>query len=328
MNVIDMHCDTISEIYLRKKEGEQIGIDRNHLRIDLEKLKKGGCMVQNFALFTPLKGIGTTPPFLYGMDLLAEFYDELHEYRDIIRPVKTYEEIEENQRAGRMSALLTLEEGEMCMGRLSLLEAFYHLGARMMTLTWNYPNSLAYPARSADTGEGFAGEEYGLTETGITFVREMERLGMIIDVSHLNDAGVRDILKYTSCPIVASHSNARALCSHPRNLSDELIRSISERGGVIGINFYAEFLRDWKPEEKKISKIEDMIRHMKHMKQIGGIQCIGLGSDFDGFEGESEMRTAEDFPVLDAAMEQAGFTVSEREDIFYRNVLRVYREIL
>ena len=170
--------------------------------------------------------------------------------------------------------------------------------------------------------------EHGLTEVGIAFVEEMERLGMIIDVAHLNDAGIRDVFLHTKKPFVASHSNARAVCSHPRNLTDEMIRALSERGGVMGINYYGGFLRDVPAGGEDVSRVADMVAHMKHIRNVGGIQVIGLGSDFDGMGGDLELKTAADLPRLAQEMERQGFTAGEIEAVFAGNVLRVYRELL
>ena len=335
MKVVDMHCDTIAEIYERRKKGESIDLRKNGLHLDLEKMKKGDYFLQNFALFTALKNVER--PFEHTCRLAETFYEEMEANKDLIGVVKTYEDIEENWKKGKMSALLTIEEGGVCQGDLMLLRFFYHLGVRMMTLTWNYPNELGYPNRLASNSSYFPSNGVddtvlGLTEKGIQFVEEMERLGMIVDVSHLNDAGFWDVIRYTKKPFVASHSNARALVPGcPRDLTDDMIRALSERGGVAGINYFPPFLCAQDPEIDRSayqSRISDMIRHMKHMKQVGGIQCIGLGSDFDGIHGDLEMKDGSELPKLEWAMRKEGFTEGEIEAVFYGNVLRVYKEVL
>lgn len=330
MKVVDMHCDTISELYEDQKNGGRKHIRSNALHLDLERMKKGDYALQNFALFTSLKR--EKQPFTYAMELVDAFYQEMEANEDLIGIVRTYEDIEENWKKGRMSAMLTLEEGGVCQGSLRLLRDFYRLGVRMMTLTWNYPNELGFPNRiiteGPEAGMCKPDEEHGLTETGIAFVEEMERLGMIIDISHLNDAGIWDVFSHTTKPFVASHSNARALCGHARNLTDEMIRKLGERGGVAGINYCAAFLGSWQNGEPKTSRLSDMAAHMKHMKKIGGIGCIGLGSDFDGIPSELEMNGADKLPLLDAEMRKEGFTSTEIEAVFHKNVLRLYKEIL
>lgn len=333
MKVADMHCDTIAEIYYAQARGEDVGLRCNDFHVDLEKMQKGDYGIQNFALFTSIER--EERPFEYAMNLLDVFYQEMEKNKDLIGVVTSYKDIKENWKVGRMSAILTIEEGAVCQGKLSYLRNFYRLGVRMMTLTWNYPNELGFPNYMNVRGSATLGTpdtERGLTETGIAFLEEMEHLGMIIDISHLNDAGIWDVFEHTKKPFVASHSNARALTPGcPRNLTDPMIRELASRGGVAGINYCIPFLReekDWKPGEQKKSLVSDMVRHMKHMKKIGGIGCIGLGSDFDGIGGDLEMKSCADLPLLEEEMRRQRFTESEIEAVFYGNVLRVYKEIL
>lgn len=331
MKVVDMHCDTISELYKDHKTGGTSSILENSLMVDLKKMQAGDYGLQNFALYTNLERAGDRP-FEYCMELLDTFYTEMEAHKDIIGIVRSSQDIAANWADGKMSALLTIEEGGVCQGNLKFLRNFYRLGVRMMTLTWNFPNELASPNRKVVGPDRkirmLPDMERGLTKTGVEFIQEMERLGMIIDISHLNDAGIWDVFRYTKSPFVASHSNARAVASHPRNLTDDMIRALSERGGVMGINYYSCFLRDFGQGEKEISRISDMVAHMQHIKKVGGVQCIGLGSDFDGIDGELEMGNASMLPLLADSMSRAGFTSSEIEAVFYKNVLRVYREIL
>ena len=332
MKVADMHCDTILAIQRGREQGKEISLRKNNLNVDLERMKKGDYLIQNFAIFLDLEDpMLAGSPFRYAMKMADVFYREMEKNKDWIRPVTKYEEIEENRKNGRMSALLTLEEGEICEGDPALLRDFYRMGARMMTLTWNYPNQLGYPAKA--TGGEFAGNAfseagYGLTARWIEFLEEMENLGMIIDVAHLNDAGIRDVLKFTKKPFVASHSNARHLCSHPRNLNDELLKAIGERGGVIGLNYYAYFLRDWKDGETVVSRAEDIVAHAKYIRDMAGIEALGLGSDFDGMNGELEIASPADMEKLEDVFKKNGFTESEIEKIFCKNVMRIYRELL
>lgn len=322
MKVVDMHCDTILELYKARERGEEISLLDNDLHIDLKKMEAGDYFLQNFALFVDLKG--TEDPFLTCVRMADLFYQVMEENRDRISPVTTWAEIERNWKEGRMSALLTLEEGEVCQGDPALLRTLYRLGARMMTFTWNYENSLAWPGREG----GLPETEKGLKERGFEILDEMEALGMIVDVAHLSDAGIWDVLRTAKKPFVASHSNARSLASHARNLTDEMIRAIAEKGGVIGINYYCNFLEDIPEGGRQISRISRMVEHMKHIRQVGGAGCIGLGSDFDGIYGEVEIGNSAGLPRLAEAMESAGFTAGEVEAVFHGNVLRLYREVL
>ena len=168
----------------------------------------------------------------------------------------------------------------------------------------------------------------GLTEKGREFVAEMERLGMIPDVSHLSDAGFYDVLEVTRKPFVASHSNARSVCRCTRNLSDEMIRRLAERGGCMGLNFCADFLREVPVGEENPGTIGDIVRHARHIVSVGGMEVLGLGSDFDGIDTHAELPGVQAMDRLWDALHKAGFRESDIDKIFYENVLRVYRDIL
>lgn len=340
MKIADMHCDTISEIWeSRKQSASQKGgspqqLYRNDLHIDIRKMKKAGYLLQNFALYVDLKkGLD---PFEYVLELIDVFREEMGKNKNDIGVIKTYDEILANERQGKMSALMTIEEGGCCKGEIGNLERLYQLGARMMTLTWNYPNELASPnlfIKSAEKGSTLKNDEgfnlfdssKGLTEKGFFFIQRMEELGMIIDVSHLSDAGFWDIVQHTKKPFVASHSNARALCGHCRNLTDDMIRAVAGRGGVIGLNFYGCFLNETNDSHSRVAR---MAAHARHMLNVGGSGCLGLGSDFDGISGELEIQDCSQMQKLVEGLERAHFTGTEIENILWRNVMRVYREML
>lgn len=334
MLIADMHCDTIMELYERRKCGEDCGIRENGLHIDLEKLKKSGYAVQNFALFAHLGRLGDQMrPSEYAFRLADLFFTEMRKNEDMIGIVRTADDIDRNIREGKISALLTAEEGAIFEGKVEYLRIFYELGVRMATFTWNYPNELAYSNRVTPTekyGGIFVPEtERGLTETGFQFLEEMERIGIIADVSHLGDKGIEDVIAHAKKPFVASHSDARAVCGHARNLTDEMIRGIAEKGGVIGINYCPSFLRDqaaWGSPDKV--SLDDVVLHIRHLIKVGGIDCVGLGSDFDGTSISFEIKNAADMPLLEEKLRGEGFTETEIEKIFYRNVLRLYRERL
>ena len=342
MNIIDMHCDTLYQIYNAKREGRTFSLrDTASLLVNALKMKAGGYLLQNFAAFVDIEEAkevlgGEDAPYRYAKELVRIFKEQIAANSDLIRPAASFAELQANQEAGVASAMLTLEEGGICLGDIEKLREFYQDGARMMTLTWNYENEIGYPAAMQKEGSsGYRrGEKrtYGLKETGIQFLSEMEALGMIIDVSHLSDDGFFDVYEHTTKPFVASHSNARALVPDcPRDLTDDMIRALSERGGVAGINYFPPFLSAQDPKADRSayqSRISDMIRHMKHMKQVGGIRCIGLGSDFDGIHGDLEMKDGSELSKLEWAMRKEGFTESEIEAVFYGNVLRVYKEVL
>ena len=346
MKYIDMHCDTISDIWYATLSGDRgnQSLRRNHLMIDLEKLTKGDCLCQNFGLFVKLhhfleyekdpyrsdseKVTGDLAPYETVQRLISVFRKQIAENADRIRQVTNGAQIRENDKTGRISALMTIEEGGCCEGSLDHLQALYDAGARMMTLTWNYENELAYP-NYPDEKHYFAFEpvnDHGLKPRGQEFVRRMGELGMLVDVSHLSDAGFMDVAAAVKGPFVASHSNARAVCGVSRNLTDEMIRMLAEHGGVMGLNFCKDFLAE-NLGRTRHEMCEAAARHAKHIIEVGGEDCIGIGSDFDGIGGYDDM-DATVLPELAETLEQAGLSNRQVEKIFYGNVLRVYDEVL
>lgn len=318
MRIIDMHCDTISRLMESSLE-----LRENPFHMDLHKMKEAGYLLQNFALFVNMTKVES--PLETGLLMADCFYREMEKNKDLIRPVTTYEEIMKNKEEGLMSALLTLEEGEICKGNPAILRDFYRLGVRMITLTWNHKNSIGCSNSQAVQPYGTSNPE-GLTENGLSFIEEMERLGVIIDVSHLSDGGFYDVYEHTTRPFVASHSNARTVCPHCRNLTDDMIRKMGERGCVTGLNYYGAFVNPGGYEAK--STVEGIARHARHIADLGGIQCVGLGSDFDGFAGECDMKDCSQMNLLEDALKKQGFTSSDVDKIFYENVLSLYKEIL
>ena len=223
MKVWDLHCDTLSELRRAEKNGTPASFAHNDLHIDLEKLQAGDYMLQCLAAFVNLAD--PTPgadPLVTALEEIDVFKRIMAKYPDRIAPVYTAADIRKNAEAGKISGLLTVEEGGCCKGSLGVLRRMYELGVRMMTLTWNHENELAAP--QANPGGPLAAQtERGLTAKGFEFLAEMERLHMIVDVSHLSDKGFWDIVEHGTRPFAASHSNCRALCPHTRNLTDAMI---------------------------------------------------------------------------------------------------------
>ncbi|MBQ7840024.1 MAG: dipeptidase [Lachnospiraceae bacterium] len=330
MKVVDMHCDTISELLEHKKIGWTLADNDMHLRLD--KMEAGDYLLQNFALFVNLGR--PTDPYEQAMILADCFDEQMKQFGDRISQVRSFADIEKNRAEGKISAMLTIEEGGVCKGSLEKLRKFYDRGVRMMTLTWNYPNEIGHPNApmsdniEADPDYSTPEVKKGLTELGIDFVEEMQKMGMIVDVSHLSDAGFWDVVKYTKKPFVASHSNARAVCKNVRNLTDEMIRALAEKGGVTGLNFCSEFLEDFQNGIRPAGTISSVVDHAKHIVNVGGIECLGLGSDFDGITTHAELTGGDKLPLLDDALAKGGFSAAQREKIFSGNVLRLYKEVL
>jgi Zn-dependent dipeptidase, microsomal dipeptidase homolog len=327
MKVVDMHCDTIFEIDRYQRDGKDVGLKHNDLNISIEKMRQGDYLLQNFAIFTPLMEV--EDPICHVQHLIDTFYNEMDKNKESISVVTYYDDILKNQKENKMSALLTLEEGGVVNNDLSYLRNYYRLGVRMIALNWNYVNGIGYPnfdSQESHHGYGVCDEKNGLTEFGKAYVKECERLGIIIDVSHLSDAGFYDVYHLTNQPFVASHSNVRSLCPHARNLSDDMIKKLAKRGGVMGINFAAGFLEQG--EQESLSKISSMVEHILYVKNLVGIDYVGLGTDFDGIPQNLEIKDASYMPLLYTAMQEAGLSEEDIEKVFYKNVLRVYKEVL
>lgn len=343
MKVIDMHCDTISRLYMQEGCDLAGGLRENRIHIDVKKMKAGDYLLQNFALFVDKEGVDDS---FETANLMAErYHGELEKNNDLLAPVNCFADIERNHKKGKMSGMLTLEEGGILKGRIESLQHFYNLGVRMIALTWNYENELGHPNLILKKNES-AGDvsklpavipafkersKKGLKPFGLEVVKMMEAMGMIIDVSHLSDGGFDDVVKDTKAPFVASHSNAAAICNVSRNLTDDMIRTLAGRGGVMGLNFCGSFLSpqmNKEPFKNYIGTIEDMVQHIQHIRNVGGIEVCALGSDFDGIPGNPEIEDASRMQKLVEALRKARFTETEIEKIFYKNVLRVYRDVL
>ena len=333
MKVFDLHCDTLSELRRAEMRGDGQTFAHNNGHIDLEKLEKGDYMLQCFAAFVNLAD--PTPgadPLVTALEEIDVFKRMMEQYSDRIAPVYRPEDIRKNAEAGKISGMLTIEEAGCCKGSLGVLRRMYELGVRMMTLTWNHENELASP--NVVPGNGpiwpcMPNTETGLKEKGFEFLAEMERLHIIADVSHLSDKGFWDIANHSTRPFAASHSNCRALSPHNRNLTDEMIRALAEKGGIAGLNYCASFVDADSAHPKNCrSTVERLAKHAAHFKQVGGIEVISLGSDFDGIGGQHELETAADMPLLAEALRREGFTEDEVEAIYWRNAYRFFKNNL
>ena len=222
-----------------------------------------------------------------------------------------YEDIIQNDKQGKMSAILTIEEGGILNGDLSRLEELHRHGVRLITLTGNHENCIGFPNK----------QEGGLKSFGFDVIGKMNELGIIVDVSHLSDAGFWDVLKCSQKPVVASHSNARTLCNHPRNLSDEMIRALAKQGGVIGVNAYPYFLHS-----SGKASMELMADHMAHIYHVGGEDVLGFGTDFDGYDdGVSDFCNISQMNMFYELLVKRGFTERQIEKFCFKNILRVLK---
>ena len=291
--------------------------------------------MQNFAMFIDLKRYKN--PYKTLLDMIECYDKEIEDNKDKLAKVLKYEDIVENEANRKISSLLTLEEGGALEGSLENLQHIYKRGIRMITLNWNYPNGVWHPNVKINVDKNGkiiekpdftkADKNNGLTPWGFELLEAMEYLGIIPDVSHLSDAGFYDVLKHSKKPFVASHSNARSICNHVRNMDDEMIKLLANKGGVMGINFCAAFISP-ATNGHVFGTISDTIEHIKYIRNIAGIDCIGLGSDYDGIPGNIEMKDCSYMPRLAHELLKNKFTYDEVEKIFSKNVLRLYKELL
>lgn len=316
MKFIDLHCDTAMHMLISEKK-----LRENDICVDINKMQKGECMAQFFAMFIEKNCVDNS--YDYCKKMLLNFKRELKLNESFISLCRNYDDLKIAQSQNKIGAFLSIEEGDAIKGNIEKLREFKQEGISLMTLTWNFENDLGYPNYE------YKYKDKGLTAKGIEVVEEMNNLSMIIDTSHLSDAGFYDCIKYSKQPIVASHSNARIETMHSRNLTDDMIKKLATNGGITGINFCSAFLLEKMPQsEKEMSMISDMIRHIKHIKNVGGIDVISLGSDFDGIENPVEINNASEMNKLARALESHGFKEDEIEKIFYKNAIRVIKDVL
>lgn len=312
MKVIDFHCDTLLKLYDNKIDNS---LYKNNFTVDIERLLKGNYSAQFFAVFIDIKKY--KDPLQTFLDINDMFSKEVLLNKDAISLATDYTSFIENHSANKLSAFLTIEEGQVLMGEINNLDVIYNKGVRLLTLTWNYKNDLGYP------NFDFKYKDKGLTPFGKDVVERMKELKMIVDVSHLSDGGFFDVCDILKSPFVASHSNARAITNHPRNLTDIMIKTLGNLGGVTGINFCNKFLG-----QSTVSKIEDMIEHIKHIVNVGGIEVLSIGSDFDGIDNEVEIKDCSYLDMLYLSLKKAGFKEEQIEKIFYKNAIRVIKDTL
>ena len=308
--MIDLHCDTIMQLLDHPDSGD---LYRNTWKIDIEKLQKAHSKVQDFALFINLGE--TNDPYGRYEEMRNLCTTQIHLYGEHIQHVLSYQDVESVYKSGKIGALMSIEEGGVLGGDLDKLKQAYQDGVRLITLTWNYPNGL---------GEPHCGEQHKkLTSKGVEFVEAMQDLGIIVDCSHLNDAGTEQLGDILDVPFVASHSNAREVTAHTRNLPDHLIKLIANKGGVIGLNFAQSFLGT-----SPISRIEDIVKHGLYLINKGGEDVVALGTDFDGIKPDTEIKDTSEMYRLYDAFKEAGLSEEQCEKLFWKNADRLLKEIL
>lgn len=311
--IYDSHVDTPSEL-LRSRD---LSKDNESGHVDFPKLRRGGVDGSFFALYTPPE---TAPDAatVRVVEMLAAVQDAIEEDgRAVI--TTSPQQAAKNREKGIFSLFLGMENGSPIHESLSLLRYFHHLGVRYLTLTHNADNAIA---DSAAEGKKWG----GLSPFGREVVREMNRLGMMVDISHSSDATFYDCIKYSKAPVVATHSCCRALCGHRRNLTDDMLRALAASGGYVGINFYPFFITD---NADPLPGIDEVIRHIDHAVEICGTDHVGIGSDFDGIEiTPSGLEDVSLMPRLFERMKAHGYSQEEVDKISGKNLMDVLQRVI
>jgi len=307
---VDFHCDVLSKLLVHE-ELSFLQDDSGRLDVTLPRLQEARAVLQTFAIYIPEKLERSIVPILDSIDV---FYRKVAAAKEM-HVVKTANDLQHIQKSGKIGALLSLEGADGLHGNLGLLRTLFTLGVRAVGLTWNRANWAADGVLEPRQG--------GLTGQGLAMVAECNRLGMILDVSHLSERSFWDMVDHTTRPLIASHSNSKALCDHPRNLSDTQIKALIAMNGVIGVTFVPYFVAQGRPAE-----IEDVVCHIEHICELGGADHIMLGSDFDGIDSYvNKLRHPGDLPYLREALLRK-FTSSQTEAFYAQNALRFLAENL
>lgn len=287
--VFDAHCDTLCSVLCSNSS-----LQKNNFHVDIERMSKYKGYTQVFACFIDNA---------YRSCALDRFI----RLSDIFHNQKFWDNVRK---------ILSVEGADMITD-VEHLHMLYREGVRIIALTWNYSNHIA-------SGAGEGNHKRGLTEFGRKIVREMNRLNMIIDMSHLNDQSFYDIAQISTRPIVATHSCSRTVCSHRRNLTDDMFKMVHESGGCVGVNFYPYFLTG---SEK--AGIDDIVRHIEYFMSLGGENNIGIGADFDGVDCLPEgICGCEDMYKLFDRLLQLNYTEEQVEKISHKNFERIMNGVI
>jgi membrane dipeptidase len=355
--VVDTHNDITSMMVDEDYDIGTPSVGKYHT--DLARMKQGGLTAEFFSIYVDKKyataGGGSARRALDQIDWV---YRAAERYPNQLMMATTVADIRRAKKEGKVAALMGIEGGHAIENSLFALRDFYRLGVRYMTLTHNNTNDWADSARDE-------AKHNGLTDFGKEVVREMNRLGMLVDVSHVSDKTMADVLDISTAPIIASHSSAQALNNHPRNVSDELLRRIAKNGGVVMVNFYPSFIdqkhldadraRDerlksqldalntqYKDDPKRLAeetkKLYDadplpptplsiLIDHIVHIAKVAGIDHVGLGSDFDGVPSlPVGMEDISQLPNITYELLKRGYTEKDIRKVLGENFLRVFGE--
>lgn len=318
---MDGHCDVLLRI--RDKGHNLTGPVEGRHHVDIPLWRAGGVNAVFFAawinatLYPAEKAVART------WDLIAAFHEQLALYPDDLVHCSTVADVRSACRSGRIAALLAIEGGVALNEDLSLIAKYRDAGVRYMTLTWQ--GNLSWIGSShLNEGEN----PMGLGEFGADVVREMNRVGMVVDLSHVSDEAFYDVMRVTTRPVLATHSNSRFLSNHPRNLTDDMLRAVAANGGMAGVNVYSGFLGSQDEESSKGEEppatLDTVLNHIDHMVRIAGIDHVGLGTDWEGMNSPAQgLETADKMPGLISGLHARGYTQAEINKIAAENLLRV-----
>ncbi len=313
--LFDSHVDTVGAMLYRREGNRWAPPKGRRLQIDLPRLRQGNFGGLFFAAFVPPDD---PQPTGRAMSILALTKKFAAEHPDDLALVTCGRELTAARRTGKIAVMHSLENGGYAIdGNLDLIDTFYALGVRCFGIVWNGSNALA-------TGIGGKPTRSGLTRLGKQAIRLLNARGVILDISHINETGFRDVMSRIQAPVIASHSNVHALCPVPRNLKDDQIKAIATCGGVIGVNIYTGFLT-----QEKISTIAHVADHIEYIVALVGIDHVGIGTDFDGIDRLPEgLEHAGKMPALTRELVDRGFRKSDIRKILGQNHLRILREVI
>lgn len=308
MKIVDLHCDTISAIY---DKDEQLLENSGHF--DIRRAQKANIKVQVFALFTmPVESNLALRQILKQID---KYHFEMAKNAEHLYQVSRYSDIETPDNRQKIGCILHLEGGEALGSDIEILRILYRLGLRSLGLTWNNRNYLADGLYEGEKASG-------LSVKGREVITEMNKLGILLDLSHLAVKGFYEALEYYQYPLMVSHANARALCDHWRNLDDRQLKALARNGGVVGINQVADFVK-----EDGNCQLDDLIDHIVYIAGLIGIEHVGLGSDFDGAD-HVVLPGVEQYEGLELQLFRRGFSSKEVDMILSENALRVIKAVI
>ena len=316
--LIDAHND----VPLRVIRGFDIGQRAKDGHTDLPRLREGGVDAVFFSVYISPGYVPKGQSLHRALEVFdAVRGDIIARYPDEFQLALTAGDIEAAHRRGKIAALIGVEGGHAIENSLPVLRMFYALGARYLTLT--HANTNDWADSSGDIRDPKVPHHNGLTDFGREVIAEMNRLGMMVDVSHVSDKTFWDVLEVSKAPILATHSSCRALCADPRNLTDEMIRALAKKGGIIQINFNPGFLTK-RPSPP--ANLEDVVAHIDHAVKAGGIDAVGIGSDFDGIDqAPVGLDDVSKFPNLTRALVEKGYSAGDISKIYGGNLLRLMR---